>query len=68
MMGKISHEAQLSHGEDTCWETRKIQVPICILCDKEIRGNGSVVLPYQCECSLFVWDGTAYNKRLQKPH
>ncbi len=39
------------------YKTIKKSVPFCNKCNKEIRGNGSMVTPYWCDCGLWEWNG-----------
>ena len=31
-------------------------VPWCEKCKKEIKGDGSVISPYECDCGKWEWD------------
>ena len=43
-------------------------VPFCKKCNQEIRGNGSVLLPYECKCGKWEWDGNDYVVRKVGKH
>ena len=38
------------------YKTVKKAVPWCDKCDTEITGNGSSVLPYECDCGIWRYD------------
>ena len=40
-------------GKDTHYEKEVTKVEHCDLCKSKIFGNGSVLYPYECECSLY---------------
>ena len=31
-------------------------VPYCEICNSEIKGNGSVISPYECQCGKYEWN------------
>jgi len=47
---------------------KKIQklVPYCFSCNTEVRGNGSLVFPYQCKCGEYKWDSEKLDYFLEK--
>lgn len=38
------------------YKTTKTIVPFCGNCDEQLRGNGSIVMPYQCSCGYWEVD------------
>jgi len=38
------------------YKTIKKLVPFCHTCQKEIRGNGSIITPYICKCGFWEFD------------
>lgn len=31
-------------------------MPHCNVCGEQLRGNGSVIIPYRCKCGEWEWD------------
>jgi hypothetical protein len=42
-------------GEGTVYKTIKQHVAWCDYCDEQIRGNGSILIPYACSCRTYRW-------------
>ena len=38
------------------YKMRKLQKPYCPNCEEFIRGNGSMMLPYTCDCGIWKFD------------
>ncbi len=47
-------------GEGTVYKTIKQHVAWCLHCDEHIRGNGSVVQPYNCGCRTYKYQDGGY--------
>lgn len=46
-------------GEGTIYKRRIEYVAWCLKCDSAIRGNGSVLIPYNCECRTYKYSSKA---------
>ncbi len=42
-------------GEGTIYKTVKQHVAWCVHCDEQIRGNGSIISPYNCGCRTYKY-------------
>lgn len=42
------------HGYHPTYKKVKVAMPHCPRCGEQLRGNGSMVLPYRCDCG--TWD------------
>ena len=48
------------------YKSEKRLVPYCDDCDNRIIGNGSMILPYQCECGIWEYDEAQHDYVLKK--
>jgi tRNA(Ile2) C34 agmatinyltransferase TiaS len=38
------------------YHRKSILVPHCPQCGEQLRGNGSVAVPYECKCGIWEFD------------
>jgi tRNA(Ile2) C34 agmatinyltransferase TiaS len=44
----------------------KVVLPHCPVCKEQLRGNGSMVLPYRCACGILRYNHTTEEYEVEK--
>lgn len=42
--------------KEVVYKTRKVKAEYCTVCETFLSGNGSLILPWKCECGEYKFD------------